>query len=106
MPDSCHDSLDDVSGLLGSDDFRGALLAPQRAILHVTDAMTASLGWPGTDTKWRLRRIEAVDSKVMSPAEFWRVTTMRDRDPERPEDWVDLVISRCSQIMLDVRLGR
>jgi hypothetical protein len=100
------DSLDDVSGLLGSGDVSGAVLALQRAFVHVTDALTASLGWPGTDSKWRLRRVEAVDSEVLPAPEFWRITTMRDFDPQHPEMWVDLVIFRCSQIMLDVRLGR
>jgi hypothetical protein len=100
------DSLDGLSGLLESGDVSEALLSAQQAFVHVTDALTASLGWPGTKSKWRLRRVEAADSDVLSAAEFLRITTMRDFDPERPEDWVDLVISRCSQIMLDVRLGR
>jgi hypothetical protein len=100
------DSLDDVSGLWASGDLTGAVLALQRAFVHVTDALTAGLGQPGTDSKWRLRRIEAVGSEVLTAAEFWRIATMQDFDPEHPEPWLDLVVFRCSQIMLDVRLGR
>jgi len=100
------DRLDDVSGLLESGDVHGAVVALQRAFVHVTDALTASLGCPGTDSKWRPRRIEAANSDVLSAAEYWRTTTMQDFDPQRPEAWVDRTIFRCSQIMLDIRLGR
>ncbi|MBV1849990.1 hypothetical protein [Catellatospora tritici] len=99
-------SLDDVSGLWQSGDVRSALLAAQRAFVHVTDALTASLGSPGTDSKWRLRRVESVNSDTLTADEFWRLTTMQDFDAQQPESWLNLLVYRCSQIMLDVRLGR
>lgn len=100
------ESLEDVSGLWESGDVPAAVLAAQRAFVHVTDALTASLGVPGTDTKWRLRRVEATDGTVLDADEFWRLTTMQHFDAEHPERWLDHVTYRCSQIMLDVRLGR
>jgi hypothetical protein len=100
------DALGSVSGLLEAGDVGAAVVSAQQAFVHVTDALTASLGCPGTKSKWRLRRVEAVGSDVLSVAQFWRITTMRDFDPQRPQDWVDLVVFRCGQIMLDVRLGR
>lgn len=100
------DSLDDASGLWQSGDVPGALLAAQRAFVHVTDALTASRGSPGTDSKWRLRRVEAIDSSALGADEFWRLITMQGFDPGQPEAYLDLLTYRCSQIMLDVRLGQ
>jgi len=98
--------LDDVSGLWASGDLRGAVLAAQRGFVHVTDALTASCGHPGTDTKWRLRRVEAAGSEALGADEFWRLSTMHGFDNDHPELWLDHVTHRCSQIMLDVRIGR
>jgi hypothetical protein len=103
---NADDMLDDVSGLLGSGEVEAAVLATQRAFVHVTDALTASRGHPGTDTKWRGRRVGAADTDVLPEAEFWRVVTMQDFDTERPLAWLEHTLFRCSQIMLEVRLGR
>ena len=104
--DNADDMLDDVSGLLGSGEVDAAVLALQRAFVHVTDALTASLGQPGTDSKWRLRRVEAADTDVLPGADFWRIVTMQDFDADRPLHWLEHTLFRCSQIMLEVRLGR
>jgi hypothetical protein len=103
---NADDMLDDVSGLLGSGQVDAAVMALQRAFVHVTDALTASLGQPGTDTKWRRRRLRAAATDVLDEEEFWRVVTMQDFDAERPLEWVEHTAFRCSQIMLEVRLGR
>ena len=98
--------LDDVSGILGAGDLDAAVLALQRAFVHVTDALTASLGHPGTDSKWRLRRVRAADTDVLPDAEFWRIVTMQDFDTDHPHEWLEHTSFRCSQIMLEVKLGR
>lgn len=91
--------LEDAAGQLEAGDLRSAVIAVKLAFAHTADALQASEGqfgslWP----KWRARRMELVETPLLSLEEFWRVETMADYDESDPARWVEKTIRLCRSV--------
>lgn len=96
--------LEDIVGLMESGDLDAAVLAAKVAFEYAVDALMAFHGEVARDGKWRARRVKLVDSKTLPFADYWRLETMRDFDPDDPRPWLERVLALCREISFEVVL--
>jgi hypothetical protein len=89
--------LHDAASLLASDP-PSAVVAAREGLGCAVDGLLARYGQLSPGRKWRARRFRLARPAELSWEEYWRLETMRDLDPERPEAWVRAVIDRCGRL--------
>ncbi|MFE9403421.1 hypothetical protein ACFYNY_16770 [Streptomyces sp. NPDC006530] len=94
---------EDVAGQLARDDLHSAVIAARNAFSHAVDALQASLGqfgslWP----KWRARRMQILDPRLLPFETYWAIETMRTFDPDNPQKWIEETIAVCQRISMEV----
>jgi hypothetical protein len=96
---------EDAVGMLEAGDTDSAVLAARYGFDHVVEALLASHGEFNEQAKWRARRMRAVSPPELSFEDYWALETMRDLDPDSPDDWVKTVLRVCQDIANEVKLG-
>jgi hypothetical protein len=96
---------EDVVGQLNAGDVESAVLTAKIALRYAVDALLASNGEFGESPKWFARRYRAADPNELSFDEWWALETMRSYDPERPERWVEEVLTICQRIASEISVA-
>lgn len=96
---------EDVVGQLGKGDVESAVLTSRIALRYAVDALLASHGEFGESPKWFARRYRAADPHELSFDDWWALETMRSYDSERPERWVEEVLTVCQRIASEVSVA-
>jgi hypothetical protein len=98
-------SIEDALGQLSGLDLCSAVLSARNAFGHTVDALLESRGVYGSqETKWRARRFLRANPPPLSFDTYWALETMAGLDPDRPEKWVEHVVSFCKDLVLDVEM--
>ena len=79
--------FEDFRGCLESGDFDTAVLTGRRAYEYAVDALNASRGEYGLESKWRARRVRVLDDEALPFHRFWAMQTMQGFDSARPGEW-------------------
>jgi hypothetical protein len=98
-------SADDALGQLDANDHLSAALSAHKAWGHIVDALLESYGNYGSRIpKWRARRFQETAPAELAFADYWAIETMRDYDPSMPRRWIDLVVSKCRELALEIEV--
>ncbi|GII77158.1 hypothetical protein Sru01_21400 [Sphaerisporangium rufum] len=98
------DAVEDALGQLAAGDVESAVLSAQAAFGFAVEAVLAGHGEFGPQPKWRARRLRAAAPEILPFAEYWSIQTMRDFDPERPQEWVRRVAETCRRVAMEVEV--
>lgn len=96
--------IEDAVGQMQAHDYDSAVLSARMALGNAIDALTASYGELGQSTKWRARRLRAVEQDIVPFEDYWRVETMQGFDPADPAKWVREAIEMCQRIAVEVQI--
>lgn len=96
--------LEDAVGQLESSDLISSVLSAKLAFGHSVDAIAISSGLIGRSPKWRARRMNLADSRILSPDEYWQIETMQNYDPKNPAEWVRRVVSISRRVSATVEI--
>lgn len=96
--------LEDVGGLLISDDVQTAVLAAQEAFVGSLEAVLAVHGDYSVNRKWLYRRCVAVQPPEITVEQAWAVLTM-DGAGENPRGWAESTARLAQRLLLSVEGG-
>jgi len=102
---AADDSTEDALGLLEAGQLESSVLAARKALGHIVDALLEQCGEYGSHSpKWRPQRFGAANPAGFTFAEYWRLETMQDLDPDDPGRWVREVLTLCQDLSMKMEI--
>jgi hypothetical protein len=96
---------EDTAGQVENGDLDSAVISARLALQNAIDGLTAYHGqfgslWP----KWRARRMQLIESDVLSYERFWELETMAGYRREDAVAWIEAAIGVCRAVSMAVEL--
>jgi hypothetical protein len=99
------DAVEDALGQLDAGQLDSAVISARNALGHAVDALLEQHGEYGSHSpKWRPLRFRAANPSALSFTDYWSLETMLDYDPDKPEKWINEVLTVCQDISMKVDL--